>query len=109
MPSTSSGHGGVELRIGDIEEGTGLVVDSEILPFVQKLQKKETSHIRTGKAWSLLERATVMMANSQGVGDGKNKAEQVKKFLSKRAGWDESKRSCLNFLAQLSKLRRHQT
>ena len=94
------------LGIGTTEESSGLLVDEEIYPFVLRVQgEQETRHIRSGKAWSV-ERATLKLALDRQVSVGKSKAEQVRRFLLTRPGWDMNVRKPLTFLAQLCKLRR---
>ena len=106
-PSTSApGPSPLTTGLGDVEKDTGLVVDEAILPFVRELQSKEAGHNRSGKAWSLMERATLLLAHSRGVADGKGKEQQVRKFLASRTGWEQQRRPALIFLAQLNKLRR---
>ena len=92
--------------VGSVESETGLVADENILPYVIELQRTEAGHRRSGKAWSLFERATLKMAMARGVKDGKGKQEKVRKFLEGSPGWDLKARTPLTFLAQLCKMRR---
>ena len=95
------------LSLGDTERDSNLIVDDEILPYVEKIQRSEpASHSRSGKQWTTVERATLLLALNLGIADGKGKGEKVKRFLQGRPGWNMTARPPLSFQAQLAKLRR---
>ena len=97
-----------QLSLHDREELTGLLVDEEVLPFVRSEEMKDVGHSRTGKAWSLVERATVQLAISKklmGKVSGSTKEERIQHFLESRPGWNILRRGVKVFLAQVYKCR----